>query len=312
MYIGYAGNEQGWWTVMGDNGDTKVRNLGAAIGTRFRSHDNIVWILGGDYNAAADVDRIQKLYDGISSTDTRHMFDFHTSRNGQSRDVLPALWDACAVYTDGVPHVRVRDNYLATPTLPVWLVEDYYEGRKSGTIMSSSRLRATAWNTILSGGLGGHFYGHEEVWHFDTPPTQSLPHDDPSRSWVAAMSDPGANLFGPIANVFSAARKWQELVPDFPGTDQFITANRGTGADAASGGVTPDGTLGLVYAHDFQNARTIDLAKLSLPVAASWIDPSNRGAAPVSAGTFTTAGQQAFSRTAANSGGDHDWVLLFE
>ena len=112
-----------------------------------------------------------------------------------------------------------------------------------------------------------------------------------------------------VAHNLFAMHAWQDLVPDL--TSQLVTAGRGTAGSGSyvTAAKTPNGKLGMAYLPS-AGTITVNLAQMTLPLAAKWFDPTNGKL--TSAGDFTNAAKQAFTSPGNNAAGDTDWVLVLE
>jgi hypothetical protein len=144
----------------------------------------------------------------------------------------------------------------------------------------------------------------------------------------------GIRELGYMASFFRE-RAWYNLVPDQDSRvtvrppsavyHSVVTAGYGTFqplSDATLGNVskyvttarTPDGTLIVSYIPDTAatGAITVDMTKLSGPATGRWFDPTNASYTTIAGSPFANNGSRQFARPEANSGGDHDWVLVLE
>lgn len=101
---------------------------------------------------------------------------------------------------------------------------------------------------------------------------------------------------------------WHLLIPDHEGT--FLTGGRGTYETShpstyVTGARTPDGKLAVIYVPNAANAITLDQTSMGAGYTARWVDPANgeSHAAPAAA---------TYSRSATNSVGDPDWLLILQ
>jgi hypothetical protein len=89
-----------------------------------------------------------------------------------------------------------------------------------------------------------------------------------------------------------------------------VTSGAGSGTARASGAVSGDGKLGMVYLPSNAMTVTIDMTKLGATVTARWYDPSNAAFMPVAGPLAKTS--QTFTPPGKNASGDGDWVLVLE
>jgi len=57
---------------------------------------------------------------------------------------------------------------------------------------------------------------------------------------------------------------------------------------------------------------TVDMSKFSGTVTCRWFDPTDGSYAADAASPHANSSSHDFSRSGANAGGDHDWVLVLE
>jgi len=187
---------------------------------------------------------------------------------------------------------RVLADYQATPALPTFLIEAYYEGSLQGQpLLTTAGIRQEAWHALLSGAAGA-LYGHHTIWPFDA-------------GWEAAMASDGAKSMAHLYGFFDALG-WWKLAPD--AGSKLVTGGRGTlgttGYVAAA--LAADGSLGVAYVPDGREI-TVDMAQLKGSVTARFFDPA--------AGTFSSVPGSPFANTGSQKidpPGGNDAVLLLE
>jgi hypothetical protein len=81
-YLGWVCENEGWCSVMRDNGPQVLREYGRYLGERYRTQPNLVWVNGGD--AKADIydmmDEVDAVAEGILEVDPLHLHSAHCSR----------------------------------------------------------------------------------------------------------------------------------------------------------------------------------------------------------------------------------------
>ncbi len=65
-YLGVNGGEQGWYSEAAAAGPAQMRAYGEAVARRFARYPNIVWVLGGDFDAP-DKPLVSQLAEGIAA-----------------------------------------------------------------------------------------------------------------------------------------------------------------------------------------------------------------------------------------------------
>jgi hypothetical protein len=287
------------------NGPTKLRNYGIAVGNLFKDLDNIVWMIGGDKPAPVGSTQIfDALTEGIRSVDTRHLVTSHWNfapgdvPNGNWTDIVSAYdWNG------GVQYPQIRGEYDENEG-PVVLLEALYE-LNSTFGYTPKILRLQTLHALLFGAKGA-FFGHEGVWHLGSTNSGAL--GDQSEGKPYDLNSTGIQHQQRIHAMF-VNRAWHELVPDL--SSQLVTSGRGSygSINYVSAAKAPNGRLAMIC---LPNAGTIgvNLGRLTLPVTAKWLDPTNGSSQ--NAGTYTTAETRNFTAPGNNASGDNDWVLAFD
>jgi len=86
IYLGYIGTEEGWIEELKANGADKARNWGRYVGKRYRTFNNIVWIIGGDRNPDEAREVVDAVAQGIKETDERHILTAHCHPENSAMD----------------------------------------------------------------------------------------------------------------------------------------------------------------------------------------------------------------------------------
>ncbi len=286
---GWAGKgEDGSLRPMNVAGESVCEAFGRWLGTRYKSFDNLLWILGGD-NDPWSVDAValtHALARGLKASAPQQLLTYHASSTHSSTDVFPdAPWlDVSMVYTyfrgfnkawnkvqPDVGEVCLLEH-RKQPVKPYFLGESTYEGEHEAW-GSTHQIRKQAYTALLSGAFG-HAYGSTN-WRCD------------DNGQIAAL--PGAASLQHLTALFSRY-SWHTLLPDFSHPQ---LAN-----DSVSAASTPDGALSILY---LPTPRPI-----SVPGTwshAAWYDPTT--------GAEHEAQQaDTLSPPGHNAAGDPDWVLL--
>jgi len=300
----------GWLTNMVNNGTKACYEYGEYLGNRYRHFDNIVWMSGNDYEGWRDPRNdaaVTAVAKGIKATDARHI---HTVELGGSFGLSTddpqwaSLVSLNAAYTYFPTYAEVLAGYNRASTMPVFMVEACYDYESLGQehMATPSTLRREEYWADLSGATG-LIYGNHYTWTF-------------APGWESHIDTPGAAQIANLKSFFES-RAWYDLVPDQSHTT--LTAGYGTfaskgavdGNDYATAARTPDGRLFIVYAPTIR-PLTIDMTKLSGPVAARWYDPANSTYSAIEGSPFSNSGFRSFMPPGNNHNGDGDWVLALE
>ena len=323
-----------------------ARIYGRFLAERYsRKFPNLIYRHGGDYapdgkNLRA---RLTAIVAGIPEVDKTRLQSYHSVSLQSSRMAWPetsptsswvTLNFAYTYYPEyewGPLHIysHVRQEYRRLPVMPVYLGESQYESnRDSEEQMPVSRIRRQPYWALLSGACG-YAYGQYEMCIF-------------SPGWKAYLDAPAVRQTVYVKKAFTdAERPWWKLVPDFEQT--FVTGGYGTfsgetgksgvkgqpsrGDDYATGAVSPDGDLGMVYLPPARlyadleatpRTLTLDLSKMRGPVTVRWFDPTD--------GTYYSPLDQSnqldkplpnvrdtkLTAPGSNAAGDRDWLLILE
>ncbi len=285
------------------NGPEKSRQLGEYLGRRFRNHNNLVWIMGGDNDPGSDRAAIDALATGLHQTAHRQMITYHASATHSSTDVFdPATpWLSFSmVYTywrgkpniwlppDQVPEVYevCLNEFNRSDRMPFILGEAQYEGFEGNDKSTADQPRRQAWWAMLSG-AAGHAYG---------TPVYAFPNN-----WREYGSLAGLGSMSHLSTLF-AALPWWRLVPDQ--WHRIMPEGYGTYGDKdwAPTALLDDGSLAISY---LPTARpiTVDLTQFSgTGVEARWLNPRT--------GEYITKGKLPRTRQKITPPGAGDWVLI--
>lgn len=206
MYIGLLPTWGDKWNIKWGIGPEifTVENAyiyGKWIAERYRHHNNLIWILGGDRplteekHFAINNSMALGIKDGDSekflmtlhpcgmrsSSEFVHEYnwlDFNMMQSGHSNPA-PNCFDMMAA------------DYIKEPIKPVMNGEPCYEDHthnqnpKNG-YYDDYDIRLVAYRNLF-GGACGHTYGHSAVWQFKTEPDVRCPN-----TWEIALNRPGA------------------------------------------------------------------------------------------------------------------------
>ena len=340
-YVGARASEDGWMQEMVANGPARMQSYGAWIATRYKTQNNLVWMMGGDKGTMLDpFDRAQTeveaaLLNGLKSV-------------ARLRPALfSAEWASEAIATDqgsfgasmtlngayswsGDVNTQGRRAYAHTPIEPAFLLEEPYdeEGPDGNRVNPSATqpVRRFQWGGWLST-IGGYISGNGYVWPFP---------EATWRSWMTTLQAylSGNNRTWPVRaptwrdhldtngsrdmarlNAFMRSIAWFNLVPSGLGDMRpLITVGNSSASatDYIPAAATPDGTLLVAYvppAHT--GAISVDMEAMKGPARARWFDPTT--------GTYTNigvelrnSGSRSFMPPGNNSAGAKDWVLVLD
>jgi hypothetical protein len=263
---------------------------------------NIIWMFGNDYDrtAWAEYDPYEvALAKGLRAADPGKLQTIELNpfvSTSYDDPTWPPLLDLASAYTYYPTYDTVLKAYNDHPTQPVFMVEANYEfeNNTGGPKTIDETLRRQEYWTMLSGATG-QLYGNGYTWPFG------------STAWKQHFDTKAVDQVGLMVKLFTPLA-WQDLVPDQAhtfltgGMQQYATTGDVMENTYATAAVTPDGTLGMIYAPG-DRTLLVDQAKLRPGATARWFDPTNGSYRPAAA-PFKTPGR--------NSAGGHDWVLIFQ
>ena len=298
----------GWLDILRGNGAAKAKKFGAFLGKRFKDKPNIIWMSGNDFQTwrdALDNDLVRAVMRGLDSADANHIqtieLDYLVSASLEDKALQPLL-KLDAVYTYKPTYAKELSEYKRAAFAPTFLVEANYEfehngGTDGGT---TQNLRRQEWWTALSG-TTGQLYASAYSWRLDG-------------DWQHNLDTIGIQQFSYVKQLLGPMA-WYDLVPDrthavlTKGYGKFSTDDPIPDDTYATAAATPDGKLVMAYLPTVRKV-TIDMAKLSGDVVASWFDPTNQAESLI--GHFANIGTHDFVPPGNNNAGDGDWVLILQ
>jgi hypothetical protein len=292
-YLGYhCGTDvqpEGWCAEMKTNGTTIMQNYGAYIGSRYASFPNIIWLNGGDCNAASygATAVMEAVITGMKAYDSNHLHTAHCSRYSSAYDCDNNSWlDVNTAYSDCTSTASAVSTDYNQSTKPLFFIEGYYENDDNAP--SQQCLDSHSYWSV-TGGAFGALFGNDPIIYFGS-------------GWQSSLDLQGSTNQSNFGTFFRSI-SWHTLVPDYAHT--VMTAGYGTLTNTTYAGCAraSDG-LSIVAYLPTQRAVTIDMTKVSgTPVTAKWFNPTT--AVYTTIGTYANTGTQSF--TPPSSG---DWALL--
>ncbi|WP_274425402.1 apiosidase-like domain-containing protein [Chelativorans sp. YIM 93263] len=292
-YLGFNGGEEGWYREMEAAGTDELAAYGRYVGERFGRFKNILWLYGGDYDAA-DRDLVRAVVEGIASTGAKGLNTVHSAPDTITIDYWPAeTWlDLDTVYTYADVHKQVLERYRRGDGKPILMLESTYEGEHGADALS---MRGIAYGAMLAG-AAGHIFGNNPIWHFSGPGIYPV-----DVTWQEALSSAGAQSMTQMRTLFEGLFWWALE----PVTDRsiFQTIGAEEGVYAAA---NEDGSLAVAYLPDGAASLLVS-GNLKRDRDAQWFDPAT--------GTFfaaTESGSESLYEPPSprNGAGDPDWVLI--
>jgi len=300
----------GWCAEMVAATDTTMTAYGVYLGNRFKSFPNIIWLIGGDLNITAQgitiKNRNNDIATGIKSVDTVHLMTVENIRGQSSMDQFAGEpWlDLNGLYNIPTDFPSAANmNYTRSGALPLFEMEDYYEGEHSMTALA---LRTEAYWAVLSGAYLGQFFGNNAIWNFGNPAYDTL---DPT--WQNQLNSTGSVDRQRLGKLFRSREHWL-MVPDISAS--VVTACSPSCGSAAAGTLvtaakTSDGQTIFAYVpNGSSTVITVNMTKItssSGSIHGWWFNP--RTGATSDLGLFSNTGSMMFTAPDSN-----DWVLVLD
>lgn len=278
LYVGYACGSQGWAVEMQNNSLANHTAYANFLGARYAGFDNIVWVHGGDTDAAdCGLDpKVNEIASRLTATTPEKLHTAHCYRQQSALDCYDEPWLTFnSVYSDcSLTSQKVKDAFDDPISMPHFYVEGRYEHESADPECLASQ---SYWSAL--GGLEGAFYGNSPIWFFGT-------------GWQSALSDPGAATVEWFARLVKS-RKWTDLVPDYG--HQHVTAGYGTlgTADYVAVAATSDGDTLIAYAPQ-ATTLTVDMSLRGGTDVNAWTFDAHDGTTAL-LGVYPTSGTRDFA-----------------
>lgn len=290
-----------------------AETYGKLLAKRYRSHTNLVWILGGDRGMENEThyEVIRSMARGIRTYDEQHLLTFHPVGAKRATDFFSEdTWLNLDMFQSG--HSRLAKDYQyvqearnSSRIRPVINGEPRYENirdrfweDKDYGWLDDADVRIAGYWTMLSG-AAGYTYGCNDIWQmYDI---NRAPIINARTGWQVALDLPGSSQMGYLKKILSAL-PWQQLQLDQslilgnnPENESYMLASRTKTSDLILA-YTPTGM-----------PITVDLTQLKTETAeAYWFNPRNGKIRTT--GTVEAIASQTFTPWA--SGWGSDFLLL--
>lgn len=313
------------YTVFSDS--IKGYEFGWFIANRFKKHNNIIWVLGGDrfanekshgistWNAMAegitDATVGVKLQDGKADFDATCM-SYHAMypssiwfENQKWIDIN--MWGSYHEKVDNDRAFEVAYYQWVTPnTRPTINAEPPYEQSginydlKNG-LFDDFDVRQQAYWSVFAG-CAGHTYGNTSMWQFLNKKTYDSNNNTPSLNWIEALNLPGATQ---MQHLKSLMEKYNDVnrIP----AQEILASNShdATGHLQATMGKN----FALIYIPTGKNIEVTLLKSNWKKFDAQWYNPKDGTFLPIS--SFENKAKIEFDPP-QNPKRGNDWVLVLE
>jgi len=298
IYLGYNCGSQGWCQEVESATLEDMRSWGQFVGNRYKNFNNIIWSIGGDTNPSPVENKVRECVNGIRDEDNRHLFTAHNQPESYAVSAWPEeSWLTINnVYTyNSTLYQKCTIAYNYEPVKPFFMIESAYENEHDAT---TQELRAQAYWTILSGGMG-HIFGNCPIWNFGSSSGWCG-----LTNWKSALSSDGSVSMAYMQKLFKS-RPWFWLEPDID--HNAIVSGYGSWGSSTYVTTALIGNSSTLIAY-LPSARqvTVDMSVITgVDVRSWWYNPSNGEATEI--GFFASAGMLDF--TPPSNG---DWVLVID
>ena len=292
IWIRWGGKDkEGWRSQLTDENAVEYATF---LGNKFKTFNNLIWILGGDANPGEKTKAISLMGATLRKMAPHQLIAVHNApENSSAAFFADEEWLGINMaYTYGETHRHVLGEWKRTGKVrPIILGESGYEEESNDKRGGDPfRMRRQAYGALLSGALGGHAFGQKHVWRFDG-------------EWKGALNSPANRHMGHVKKLFSSC-PWHRLRPDYE--NKFVVGERGAfgGIDYVAAAATEDGTWAIVY---LPAARpvTVNRTRIAGQSIARWFDPTD--------GSYRDAsGTAEFKPPGKNAAGDTDFGLIFQ
>lgn len=281
-YLGFAGSDEGWDDEVTAETAGDLQTYGAFLANRY---PHVVWVMGGDDGGDTTLRNKQwNIVTGIRSVRTTDLITGHGARTESAY----THWNGLAgfnlnnIYSGGTEYTLAATEYARSPALPCFLIEGRYDG--DGT--TAAIVRRQPYAAILSGCLGGHFFGNQPIW------------DLGSVNWstggvTAALASLSTTVTLQMAHWRSlfTAYAWHKLAPK---TDtSLVTTSLGSGDTRVIPARASDGSFAMVFTPTVN--FTVDMTAFPASVRGRWYDTTAGTYSNASGTPFANTGTQAFT-----------------
>jgi len=291
----------------------QIQAYGTAVGSRYASYNNIVYVLGGDYDPGNSIifPLLNAFGAAIRTADPNHLITVegygasggsNLSTSPYTTSTIPAWLGINWAYMQQPTAISVCQNaFNSNPFLPPLQGEDWYENEQSPAI-TGFEVRQEGYYEVLSGCYTGRMFGNGQIWSFNA--THSGDPNPPT--WQTELSSIGSLSQEYMGQLFRSREHWL-MVPDI--SHAYLTAGYGSGLTTSVLSRTSDGQSMIAYIPN-GNATTVTInmagiVSSSNTVQGWWFNPTT--AATTNLGTFPSSGTQNFAPPDTN-----DWVLVLD
>jgi hypothetical protein len=306
-FVGNPNGGHGYLSSYQSASDATLISYGEFLGNRYKSAQNIIWVLGGDFDPKTGVrGKLNDLLTGIRSAGDTHLATVEVcetcgvggtpigSIDGWKGNSTPIQlnWGYAAF---PVVHSNAVAQYDHSNPLPLLQGEDWYELEHG---LSALQLREQGYWEVLSGCTLGRTPGNNAIWTM----AQGIAYNS-GVSWRSQLTS-GQSIAEEYMGKLFRSREFWKMAPDT--RNKVLTGGIGSGTSISVASCTSDGRTCIVYDPiGNSQAPRINMAYFSGTIHAWWFNPST--AETTDLGTFKNKGTYTFTPPDGN-----DWVLVLD
>ncbi len=295
--------------------ESNARAYGQFLGKRYRKHDNLIWMNGGDRYAVDETNDYRPIWralgEGIkseadqimtfhprgvdgSSTEFHHdsWLDFNTWQSTHN-DINEPIWE------------EIFGDWMRMPTKPVLDSEPCYEGihiqfDPANGYFTPYDIRRRVYRGVFAGGCG-FTYGHSSIWQMKSDEHESVLAS--SRPWKDCLDDPAAFQVHHLKDLMLSREPYLNRIPD----QSLLLSNYADNHRHVRATREGNGLYVMVYIPTRLQSVQLNLRRLSGETfKASWFDPRTGKITEI--GIYGRQDHPTF--TTQHKG--PDWVLLID
>jgi hypothetical protein len=308
-YIGYD-TAQGFQAEMDARTPSEMKVFGQWMGNRFKDHQNIGWVLGGDHTPVGYQEKLDSIVSGIRSADTIH-FRLFTTHNEFGTFAMEYGWNTRpwlnfnSLYSFSTTlWSQASQGWDNSPTRPIMLYDSNFEQWPTVNYIGGTQdplVLKKQWYWMVLRGACGTFLGNDPLFgmgHAFYPcPTCGTN----GGNWQAQLTSMGTTLHDYSTRLFRS-RHWYTLVPDRDSSVMTEGSLSGTlfGATACAS----DSSSIIAF---LPTARTVIVNPARLKgdsIRVWWYNPSN--------GIVTDMGMFSKVIRSYNQPSSGDWVMVID
>ena len=198
-----------------------AKQYGAILAKRYLSHNNLIWILGGDRGVENETHRaiVRNMAKGIREIDQKHLITYHPNGGNNAIDYFNEDWLDADMFQSGHSRTVKEYSYVikskkSATKRPVINGEARYENildrfweKKYYGWLDDADVRISAYWSIISG-AAGYTYGCNDIWQMYE--AKRKPNLNARTDWFVALNLPGSGQMKFMKDLFEVL-PWQKM-----------------------------------------------------------------------------------------------------